>query len=100
MMRPNTGALAHWNNEAEDLVFWPEPSDGWRVEDRALNVPRPAAAVSRESRVVEFEIHAPADASPGRHHVEGYALYYVCEDVNGACLYRRQDVSVPITIRE
>ena len=100
MLRPNTDALAHWNNEAEDLVFWPEPSAGWHVEDRALRVPRPPAAVSQESRVVEFEIRAPQDASPGRHAIEGYALYYVCEDVNGACLYRRQDVSVPITIRE
>ncbi len=100
MMRPNTDARAHWNNEAEDLVFWPEPSVGWRVEDRALSVARPPAAVSQEGRVIEFEIRAPADAPPGHHPIEGYALYYVCEDVNGACLYRRQDVSVPITIRD
>ena len=100
IMRPNTDALAHWNNEAEDLVFWPEPSAGWRVEDRVLSVGRPPAAVSQEDRVIEFEIRAPARTRPGRHPFAGYALYYVCEDVNGACLYRRQDVIVPITIRD
>ena len=27
-----------------------------------------------------------------------YALYYVCEDVNGICLYRRQDVSLVVEV--
>jgi hypothetical protein len=30
--------------------------------------------------------------------VPGYALYYVCEDVNGVCMYRRRDVNVPLQV--
>ena len=27
--RPNLQRKAHWNNEAEDMVFWVNPPDGW-----------------------------------------------------------------------
>ena len=27
-----------------------------------------------------------------------YALYYVCEDVNGTCLYRRLNITVSIPV--
>ena len=30
----------------------------------------------------------------------GYALYYVCEGIQGQCLYRRQDISVALTVGE
>ena len=50
-------------------------------------------------RRVELEVHAGEDVeSPGR--LRGYALYYVCEDVDGTCLYRRQDIAVEIPIRK
>jgi hypothetical protein len=48
---------------------------------------------------VEFELKAPGDAQKQRVTVPAYALYYVCEDVNGTCLYRRQDVQFDVTIR-
>jgi len=31
--------------------------------------------------------------------LSAYALYRVCEDVGGTCLYRRQDVAVEIPLR-
>ena len=31
--------------------------------------------------------------------VSAYSLYYVCEDVDGVCLYRRQDLNVPLRVR-
>ena len=47
---------------------------------------------------VELEFHAAEDVqSPG--HLRGYVLYYVCEDVDGTCLYRRQDIEVKLPIR-
>ncbi len=33
-------------------------------------------------------------AAAGPRTLAGYALYYVREDVNGTCLYRRQDFEI------
>ncbi len=100
VFRPNERIKAHWNNEAEDLVVWVNPPPGWEVSRRSLTVPSPPEPVSKEPREVEFELQAPPDAAPGGHVTSGYALYYVCEDVGGTCLYRRQDFKVPVLIRE
>ena len=100
VFRPNEQIKAHWNNEVEDLVVWVNPPPGWEVSRRAMSVPNPPEPVSTEPREVEFELRAPADAAPGGHVTAGYALYYVCEDVDGTCLYRRQDFKVPVLVRE
>ena len=63
-----------------------------------VTVARPPEIVSLELRRVEFEIRSPENAPAGRVAVPGYALYYVCEDVNGTCLYRRQDVTVELDV--
>ena len=91
VMRPNVQRKAHWNNEAEDLVFWLDPPPGWQADARRLSLPRPEELVSDEERRIEFELKAPDDFS-GTAEVIGYALYYVCEDLDGACLFRRGDV--------
>ena len=94
-LRPETGADAHWNNEAEGLVVWLDPPRGWQVVERRVDLPPAPTPVSDEPRHVEFELQSPDDAS-GTVEVAGYALYYVCEGVKGACLYRRQDLSLSI----
>ena len=38
--------------------------------------------------IAEDFVFDPAQLPP----LEAYALYYVCEDVRSACLYRRQDL--------
>ena len=63
-----------------------------------VTVPNPPEVVSLEPRKVELEIKAPDDAR-GRYQIPGYALYYVCEDVNGICLYRRQDVTLTLDVQ-
>ena len=95
---PNEAIKAHWNNEVDDLIFWVEVPEGWQLDRRTITVPNPPEPVSTETRTVELEIKAPVDAS-GRYELPGYALYYVCEDVNGICLYRRQDVSLVLDVR-
>ena len=95
---PDPDIKAHWNNEVADLLFWVEESGGWTVEARRHTFPNPPQPVSHEVRKVEFEIRAPVDAAAGSSGISGYALYYVCEDVRGTCLYRRQDVSIPVEI--
>ncbi len=93
--RPATHFEAHWNNEAGDLEVWLDPPAGWRVDRRRLSVPNPPELVSDETRRLELEIETPADFE-GSATVPGYALYYVCEDVKGTCLYRRQDFALNV----
>jgi hypothetical protein len=96
--RPNLRTKAHWNNEVDPLVYWLSPPRAWNVDRRAGAVPNAPTAVSQEARTVEFEVTVPETQSPGAIAIPGYALYYVCEDVNGVCMYRRRDVSVPLEV--
>lgn len=95
VFRPATRIEAHWNNEAGDLEVWLDPPAGWRVDRRHLSLPNPPELVSDEARRLEFEVKAPADFE-GSATVPGYALYYVCEDIKGTCLYRRQDFALEV----
>jgi tetratricopeptide (TPR) repeat protein len=94
-LRPNAARRAHWNNEVDELVAWLDPPRGWRVQRRLLRHPLPAEALSTEVRVLEVELSPdPSVPSAGQPEMPLYALYYVCEDVTGTCLYRRQDLRV------
>ena len=96
VFRLNPAQKAHWNNEAGNMVFWVSPPAGWKVSQSLTTIPNPPQIVSKEPREVEFEVKRP-ELGPARAvTLPAYALYYVCEDVNGVCMYRRQDV--PITI--
>lgn len=97
--RPNVEKKAHWNNEVAGLTVWVAPPAGWEIDKRSLSAPRPPQPVSQETRRVEFEVRIPADAKPGVMTLPAYALYYVCEDVRGVCLYRRQDLDIPLQVR-
>lgn len=99
IFRPNLDRKAHWNNEVDDLVLWVNPPVGWAVDARHHTAARPKQVVSQETRRVELELRCPDGASPGLVTVPAYALYYVCEDVDGMCLYRRQDVAVQVHVR-
>ena len=99
VLRPNAGVKAHWNNEVEPLEVWVAPPPGWEVDRRALASDQPPDAVSTEPRELQFEVKAPDGARAGITVVPAYALYYVCEDVGGMCLYRRQDLSIPVRVR-
>ena len=99
IFRPNVERRAHWNNEVDDLIFWVNPPVGWRVDQRLRAAGRPMEIVSQEMRQVEFEVQSPEHAAAGRVVFPGYALYYVCEDVDGTCLYRRQDVELELEVK-
>ena len=99
VFRPGLDKKTHWNNEVEDLVFWIDPPTGWQVDSRYLTVKRPPEAVSQEDRKVEFELKCPTGFT-GSANVAAYALYYICEGVNGECLYRRRDVPLRIDVGE
>ena len=85
----------HWNNEADDMEIWVSPPEGWSVDKQYLVFQVPSAAVSDEVRRIEFELRGPVGFS-GRESIPSYALYYVCEDEDGICLYRRQDILMEV----
>jgi tetratricopeptide (TPR) repeat protein len=95
MFRPNPAKKAHWSNEAGNMVFWVSPPAGWEASQQLVTVPHRPEAVSMEPREVEFEVKGQKAAQP--IVLPAYALYYVCEDVNGVCMYRRQDVTISVS---
>ncbi len=98
VLRPDEEVKAHWNNEVDDLVFWVSPPDGWRVDRHLHQVAVPNEPVSQETRRVELEVQTPP-GFVGSATIPAYALYYVCEDVDGTCLFRRQDVELTVRAR-
>jgi hypothetical protein len=99
VFRPNQANKAHWNNEVGELECWVAPPVGWTVDQQRLSTPNPPETVSLETRKIEFELRSPKNAQPGKKVLSSYALYYVCEDVSGTCLYRRQDIEIPLAVR-
>lgn len=99
VFRTNEAIKAHWNNEAEDMVLWIDPPDGWTVNERYQTFPNPRETVENAPRRIEFELKSPKDAPSGQVTIPCYALYYACEDVNGVCVYRRQDISVKVDVK-
>ncbi len=97
-MTPDEKKKVHWNNEVEDLKLWTEGVADWQIQSRFHRYSVPEQAVTVEARTVEFELQAPEGTPPGIFTLRGYALYYICEDVGGQCLYRRQDFEVPIDV--
>ena len=97
---PNQDKKAHWNNEVDNLELWFDPPSGWIVESQKITFPNPDKAVSKEVRKIEFELIWPDTEQAKFTVLPAYALYYVCEDVNGACLYRRRDIPIKIYLNE
>jgi len=98
-LRPETEQKAHWNNEAKDLVIWVDPGQDVAVDRQYLTVANPDQEVSQETRRLEFEVRLAEGAKGSVLQVPAYALYYVCEDLDGTCLYRRQDIPVTILLK-
>jgi hypothetical protein len=98
VLRPDPRRKAHWNNEAEPLRVWVRAPGGWGIDTRLIELPNPKEAASTEVRQVNFEIRIPESASAGTVSLAVYALYNVCEDAAGQCLFRRQDITVPVRV--
>lgn len=95
-LRPNKAA--HWNNEADPVQVWVNQPDGWELSRDQFSLKQPPQPETSESRRLEFEVKAPKNAKPTK--LQGFALYYVCEDEGGQCLYRRQDFELQIAVKD
>jgi len=94
--RPVERIKVNWNNEAADLLVWLNPPPGWEVSPRQLTFPNPPQAVTGEVRKLEFELKSSGKSPASTVTIPAYALYYVCEGVNGTCLYRRQNILIQV----
>jgi tetratricopeptide (TPR) repeat protein len=96
VFRPNAENKAHWNNEAEGVIVWIDALNGWQLGRQKQEIPNDAGAVSDKPRSLEIELMGDRGAKNAATTLKGYALYYACEDVDGVCVYRRQDFTVPL----
>lgn len=94
----NPSEEAHWNNEVDDTVLWVNVPDNWSANPQHQTVRNGEGATSNETRRFEFELRSPENLDVGLSEVHCYSLYYICEDVNGICLYRRRDIRIPLEI--
>ena len=96
VLTPNPNRRAHWNNEADQTILWIDPPDGWEADTPHLTLPLPPDELSLEPRHFELELRAPEHIAAGVRYLRGYALYYICEDTSGVCLFRRQDIEIEL----
>lgn len=92
--QPNAIQALHWNNEAEPLTVWIQPAQGWAFETSMLMFPNPQQATDSAPRSVEFELTQVS--AKATRTIHGYALYNVCEEINGVCMYRRLDFTIEL----
>ncbi len=97
--RPSDELKAHWNNESEPLRLWVGTPEDWEISAKLLEAPQGLMPETQEVRRIDFEIQTPQNTPTGTITIPSYALYYVCEDVGGVCLYLRQDIEIPIVLR-
>ena len=96
LFRPNDKLKAHWNNEAEEMMVWIDPPSGWQIDKRLHTIPNSSEALSTELRRVEFELHRNDDTASASFTFPIFAVYNVCEDVDGQCLHRRLNVEISV----
>ncbi len=94
---PSEKQKAHWNNEAEPLRLWVDAPEGWQVSQRLLAAPQGNKPETREARGINFEVKVPASAR-GKVRLTAYALYHVCEDAGGTCLFFRKDIDINVEV--
>jgi hypothetical protein len=95
--RPSTAHKARWNNESSPLRVWVTGAPGWAIAPRLLEAAADAHPESDEVRRIEFEVKAPASAA-GKAQLEAYALYNVCEQAGGRCVFVRQDMMIEVDV--
>ena len=86
-----------WNNESSPMQVWINDSENGVSSRRLIEVPNAEDATSKEPRTVEFEFQTNKDAATGI--VSGFALFNVCTDDDGQCLFRRRNFKIEIPLK-
>ena len=84
-----------WDDGAGPLQVWIEDlPEGATVDRRLLTAPALSDPFGRRELDVEVQLGVGRD---GPSVLRGYAVYGVCEDVDGVCRYLRQDFEVRLS---
>lgn len=94
VFRVNKRSRPYWNNQAESLTISVKPAPHFTMQEGRFRFPNPQSVETQEPRALEFEVAIGKEAPLGPATIEGYALYYVCENRGGKCHYLRQDFTV------
>jgi hypothetical protein len=94
-LTPDTARKVHWTNDAGPLLFFPEASEHYAIKHFQKSEAPQDKLTSTETRVIEFELR-PNGTAELPASITGVAYYYVCEDVNGQCLFLRQPITVSL----
>ena len=92
-LRPDPAREVKWGDEAGPSVVWISSPRGWRLERNLYELRGEAG--SAKARRIDFEVVPRGDKEEGPSHLLGHALYHVCVDDTGRCVYLRQDFRVP-----
>jgi hypothetical protein len=94
-LAPDLSRSVHWTNDAGPYGFYPDKNEAYFFNNlKKTGVPTDKA-VSTETRRIEFEVK-PVDGASLPKSLSGDIYYYVCEDVNGECLYARQPITISL----
>jgi hypothetical protein len=96
--RLNESLKAHWNNEGDPLTLSVKLPESVSLVEGGFQGPQLKETTSLEVRVLEFEATVAANAPSGPLEIPGYALYDVCEEVNGTCRHVRRDLKILLTV--
>ncbi len=89
----------YWNNEAGDgVAIWVDVPGVFTLGEGESKYSNAGEAETRETRVLEFELTVSDKLPAGEVELPAYALYYVCEDKGGKCLYLRKDFNVKFVV--
>lgn len=99
LLRLDERSGPYWNNEAGDgVVLWVDVPKVLELGEGQLSYSNPDVAESQEIRVLEFELAVGDKLPAGEVEMPAYALYYVCENKGGKCLYLRQDFTIKFEV--
>ncbi len=96
--RLNEALKTHWNNEGDPLALSIKLPEGVAIVEGTFVGPKPKEATSLEVRVLEYEAAVAANTPAGSLEIQGYAIYDVCEDVDGTCRHVRRDIKAGFTV--
>jgi hypothetical protein len=93
--KPSPKGAVHWTNDAGNVSFYFENTEGFTVHDVQGPESPPKIAASAEERKIEFELR-PVDGEMLPAKIEGAAYYYVCEGLEGVCRYLRKPLTIQL----
>ena len=79
------------------MQVWIDESESGRVSQHLIEIPNATDATSNEPRTIEIEFQTNKDAMAGK--VSGFALFNVCREDDGQCLFRRLNFEIDFPLK-